>query len=454
MKGKALAVVLMAVACMLSMMIVSQTRAQGWEAMTSGTTDPLYAVWGTSGSAVYAAGAGGTIVYYNGSTWSPVTSSTTNIFKGIWGSSANDVFFAGTLGTMLHYNGSTLNQMTLPGGYESVNLHEIWGSSGSDVFAVGDGGTILHYNGTAWSAMTSGTGSTLFGIWGSSGSDVFAVGGNIILHYNGTTWSPMTNPVSGNLYGVWGASGSDVHAVGYDGTASAMRHLHYNGTSWSTVDSTATGALSGVWGSSSNDVFVVAAAGLIAHYTGSWANMTSNTSTDLNAVWGSSGSDVFAVGNNGTIIHYGGSGSSSTTTTIDSSTTTTIRRLCPFRHSAAREADVQPLRDLRDAQLESSLGSLIAAMYYENIDEIGDILRDDAGLRRRFNRLTMHNMPVVRQLLSRGEATIGEADLLNDHEFLSDLKDKAGVKLAVDIDFILRGIEYGWLPQWLGITVE
>ena len=133
----------------------------------------LLDIWGSSGSNVFAVGANGTILHYNGSAWSLMTSGTTQALSGIWGSSGNDVFAVGTGGTILHYNGSAWSLMTSG---TTQYLNRIWGNSGSDVFAVGGGGTILHYNGSAWSPMTSGTTQALNGIWGSSGSDVFAVG--------------------------------------------------------------------------------------------------------------------------------------------------------------------------------------------------------------------------------------------------------------------------------------
>ena len=86
--------------------------------------------------------------------------------------------------------------------------------------------------------------------------------------------------------------------------------------------------------------------------------------------------------------------------------------------------------------------------------EITAILQDSRPLRNRFNRLARTNMPAVRELIMQGTATIMADDLLEMHEFLTDLQGRAGLLLRMDIDFILRGFESGWLLQWLGITVE
>jgi hypothetical protein len=139
---------------------VAQAQGGGWEWMNPlPTGDPLYGVWGSSGSDVFAVGELGTILHYDGTAWSTMSSGTTE------------------------------------------QLYGVWGSSGSDVFAVGLHGSILHYDGTGWSAMSSGTGEHLSRVWGSSGSDVFAVGVGIILH--GAAWSAMSSSMADDLPPKW-----------------------------------------------------------------------------------------------------------------------------------------------------------------------------------------------------------------------------------------------------------
>jgi hypothetical protein len=198
-----------------------------WGTMTSGTTNNLNGVWGSSATDVFAVGASGTILHYNGTSWSAMTSGTTNILHGVWGSSGTDVFAVGDVddesgsGTILQYNGTSWS--TVPLCAQCHRFNGVWGSSATDVFVVGEAGTILHYNGSTWSAMTSGTENDLHGVWGSSGTDVFALGdAGTILNYNGSTWSAMTSGTTNNLNGVWGSSATDVFAVGNSGTI-----LHY-----------------------------------------------------------------------------------------------------------------------------------------------------------------------------------------------------------------------------------
>jgi len=175
-----------------------------WTPMSSGTTQTLYGVWGSSGSDVFAVGSNGTILHYNGSTWSSMTSGTTNALLGVWGSSGTDVFAVGGYsdssyhGTILHYNGSTWSAM--PNG-AAYYLYGVWGSSADNIFVVGGyayldtseppmpyypvytNGIFLHYNGSSWSSMPSGTAYPLYSIWGSSADDIFAVGGYSVPSY-------------------------------------------------------------------------------------------------------------------------------------------------------------------------------------------------------------------------------------------------------------------------------
>jgi hypothetical protein len=277
-----------------------------WSGMTSGTTNSLSGVWGSSSSNVFAVG--GTILHYDGTAWSPMTSGTTNYLHDVWGSSSSDVFATGNDGTILHCDGTAWSAMTSG---TTNNLFGVWGSSSSDVFAVGEKGTILHYDGSAWSAMISGTTLYFNAVWGNSSSDVFAAtGSSAILHYDGSTWTTMTGGNGGGLQGLWGISSYDVFAVG-DGI------LHYDGFAWTVMSSDTTKLTLAIWGSSSSDVYAVGGYGTILHYNGStWSAMSSGTTNDLHGVWDSSSSDVFAVGLGhddfyenyfGAILHYNGS---------------------------------------------------------------------------------------------------------------------------------------------------
>ena len=181
------------------------TTAAPGALMASGTSNHLWAVWGTSSSNVFAVGANGTILRYNGSAWSSMDSSSAGMMPGtdhtlfaVWGSSPSDVFAVGYKNILLHYNGSAWSNMGSPILYPG----DVWGTSSSDVFIVGAFANIWKYNGSVWNEMSSGTtisptASMLNGIWGSSSSDIFAVGaGGTILHYHSSSAGNVTATVA------------------------------------------------------------------------------------------------------------------------------------------------------------------------------------------------------------------------------------------------------------------
>jgi len=83
--------------------------------MTSPTTQELQCVWGESGSDVFAVGATGTILHYDGNAWATMASGITNYIWRVWGSSGTDVFAAADGGVILHYNGNSWADIAPPG---------------------------------------------------------------------------------------------------------------------------------------------------------------------------------------------------------------------------------------------------------------------------------------------------------------------------------------------------
>jgi len=289
-----------------------------WSAMNSGTTKDLQDIWGTSGRDVFAVGADGTILHYNGSAWSTMNSVPGQSLYGVWGSSASDVFAVGAGGTIRHYNGSAWSAMN--SGVTDY-LFSVWGTSSTNVYAVGGGGslrTILHYDGNTWSPSYRNVGGLFRAVWGSSANNIFVVGdGGVIWHSsNGVAWSAMNSGVTDYLYSVWGTSSTNVYAVGGGGSLQTI--LHYDGNTWSPSYSDSGSLFRAVWGSSANNIFVVGDGDVIWHSSNGsdWSAMASGVpTTNLSGVWGACANDVFAVGLTGTIIHYG-SGCPPTITTI------------------------------------------------------------------------------------------------------------------------------------------
>jgi len=258
-----------------------------------------HAIWGNTGSDVFAGGYPGTMLHYDGTHWNHIGNNVADNreFSGVWGDGENDVFAVGSFGTIVHYNGNAWSNM-ISG--TTDRFTGIWGISGSDVFAATYGG-VSHYDGNSWGYYEHGLSQWLSSISGSSPNNVFAVGSTLILHYDGSEWTPTTIS-DGYLADVWCASDTKAFAVGYPSLIK-----QYDGAGWTTMMTGDDIWLTGVWGASDTSVFAVGENGLILHYDGTdWSQMVSGTSENLMGVWGTSEHDVFAVGNNGTALHYDG----------------------------------------------------------------------------------------------------------------------------------------------------
>jgi Tol biopolymer transport system component len=270
-----------------------------WRTVTSGTSSALRNVWGLTANNVFAVGAGGTILRFDGSSWSPMSSGTSVQLNSVWGTSASNVFAVGVGGTILRYDGSTWAPMSSG---TNENIEGVWGTSPTDVFVVAGGGAIRHFDGSSWTGMISGTVETLNAIWGSgsapSTGGIWVVGnGGKILHYDGTLWGSQSSQVTQNLVDVWGW-GPDVFAAG--GPVGTI--LRSPSDTWTAMTHGAAGSVQSVWGSNANDLYAVGESGAVLRHNGTAWSIDTVPSTSLVALWGRSNGDAWAVGDDGVII--------------------------------------------------------------------------------------------------------------------------------------------------------
>jgi hypothetical protein len=204
----------------------------GWTKQTSGTTNDLSTVWGSSPTAVWAGGTYGTLLYFNGTSWqSRVSGVTTNIVS-MAGSGASSLFLAAGDEfniALRHWDGSTWTTVpvTLVG-----NLWDYGTSACVGAFGPGDGvlvtmeartdpntGTYEPVR-TAYRATKSGSSWTVTNLgdyvvtsayeYYSCGvsvlsSTTFVVAGGPVIEWNGTSFVPL-GPTGGTGYGVYAAS--------------------------------------------------------------------------------------------------------------------------------------------------------------------------------------------------------------------------------------------------------
>ncbi|MBX3211150.1 MAG: hypothetical protein KF850_03890 [Labilithrix sp.] len=291
-----------------------------------------------------------------GAAWCPVeTNHDTRLgLVSVWGSGKDDVWAVGAAGSVIHWDGSEWTSANVD---TDQALYAVWGTGPNDVWVVSSPAKMFRADGfvkgaTPWRSVSAiselmgvdARGKVLRTIWGTSPSDIW-IGGEPFFRNSsnesgwrsvvvdgGTSWarvtttmpSTWTDLVSGDntIWAIWGSGAGDVWVVGaasYGVPASGSKVMHSNGASsstddpeipdWTALDTQSSSALYAIWGSGPGDVWIVGERGTIRHYAGGDAQLgsvESPTSSTLRAVWGSGPKDVWAVGDDGTILHYDG----------------------------------------------------------------------------------------------------------------------------------------------------
>lgn len=266
---------------------------------STGTSEELYGIFGTSEVDVWAVGDAGTIVRRNGSGWTLVDPKpTTEALIDLWGTSDANLWAVGYAGTILHWDGDEWT--TWPSG-TSERLLGVWGKSQDDVWAVGDNGVAVHWDGSAWTLQTSGTTKELRAVSG-SGDRVWAVGqvGEIVELMPQVAGVSATAKFRDDVRGVWAASEDNVWVVGDRGLLA-----QWNGSEWTKlgVAPDQTAPLFVVWGTASDDVWI-GGHNVILHWHGTWTVKT--TTFDVYTIHGGSADDVWAGGADGALLHWDG----------------------------------------------------------------------------------------------------------------------------------------------------
>jgi photosystem II stability/assembly factor-like uncharacterized protein len=194
-----------------------------WDWKDTGYADSgkdFYGVSAYDATNVWAVGAQGTIIKWNGTAWGPQTSPVTTALRDVSMSYTDPNYWGwavGDGGTIIYTDNGSAWSTKASG--TTRNLRGISFSSATSAWAVGDGGTILYYNGTSWGPQTSGTIENLKGVSAASANTAWAIGDNgTILYYNGASWGPQTSGTSVTLRSVSAASASTAWAVGDNGT--------------------------------------------------------------------------------------------------------------------------------------------------------------------------------------------------------------------------------------------
>jgi hypothetical protein len=158
----------------------------------SNMNGPSYGVWGSSGTDVWAAGIGGSLAHFNGTSWSPLSSKIPQqvfMVPRLWGSSPTDVLITyatpptlfPVLSGWYRWDGANLVAPSLAS--PPQGLGETWGFASNDIFI--DSSTDLqHWNGVSWSStpLPALVAGSVGPIRGSSANDLWIGGQNAAAH--------------------------------------------------------------------------------------------------------------------------------------------------------------------------------------------------------------------------------------------------------------------------------
>lgn len=175
-------------------------------------------VWayGFSPSEVYAVGMGGGAWRYDGASWSSLgDTGTTAPLWGVWGTSGSDLWMVGGEvdggePVILHWDGATFTSIALDPAQNSraaKALFKVWGIDGT-VFAVGQGGLVIRWDGGAWVETGAGPDADrdFVSLWGTSASHIVAVGGRAngrVATWDGSAWTTEAPSGLGGLNAVF-----------------------------------------------------------------------------------------------------------------------------------------------------------------------------------------------------------------------------------------------------------
>lgn len=259
----------------------------------------LFDAWIAPNGDLFAVGAKGTILRYDGVQWTIISSPTSEYLRSIWGTSDSDVYAVGEKGVMLHFDG--VSWSVVDTGVEG-NFNVVWGSSSSDVYAAGWGSSILHYDGSTWSTILLGKTYNFESIWGSGSDDVYFLDYDAgILHFDGLYWDIVWSEERTNFSAIWGTCSTDVYA--FCKTSSQEFVLHFDGVRWEKTVFGQGERVLDAWGTSSCNIFAVGDRGTIHHFDGlSWQHFQTAEQLTLSGVIGSDSGDVIAVGEYGQIL--------------------------------------------------------------------------------------------------------------------------------------------------------
>jgi len=193
--------------------------ASPWTTQSSTTNLPLWGVWAASTNEAWAVGgdpiASGdpdpVLLHWSEGRWSRVPIPAIDrefraLFK-VWGTGPQNVYAVGARGVIIHYDGTAWRQRSSSTPRDLVSL---WGRGQNDILAVGGraNGVLVRYDGTSWTPKVLDTEPGLNGVWMDAKGQATVVGGRgriLTVEANGFAYERQESTNQLLLHGVWGS---------------------------------------------------------------------------------------------------------------------------------------------------------------------------------------------------------------------------------------------------------
>ncbi|MGE5353398.1 MAG: WD40/YVTN/BNR-like repeat-containing protein [Acidobacteriota bacterium] len=214
--------------------LISHWDGKAWKTWKMQEYPNIYCIWGTSSKNMYAVGAEGTMLHYDGYSWQKVQlPGVREYLRRIYGVSENEIYAVGNTfddytGVVLKSDGNSWKKLIEakfnindPHKSPEGNLSALWASKSNRFFV-----DLFVGHDTTWTSFGWPNDNTIIdAIRGSAENNIFAVGSfGLIMHYNGKSWNRYPfyhKPYGGRIANVW-VKDKAVVAVGYTDDSRAI----------------------------------------------------------------------------------------------------------------------------------------------------------------------------------------------------------------------------------------
>jgi len=280
-----------------------------WKQVNSGQSGILYGVAALDDNHAWIVGAGGVVLFFDGTSWVEQESNISTDLYGVHFLDANNGWAVGKGGKIVYFNGT---EWAAQASGITTDLNGVHMLDANNGWAVGKSGAVIYYNGRAWSSQYTAT-KDLQKVFAFDATHVWAVGKvGLAVFYNGSSWAVQETGTSKDIFGVAFTSAAHGWAVGKTGLL-----LEFNTGNWKILEHSLTNKdLNAVYFTGPDNGWAVGKTGTVLQNDGiEWFNQSGGTATTLNAV-GLAGSVGFLAGEAGTVISYNDDAFSSPLATI------------------------------------------------------------------------------------------------------------------------------------------